>query len=158
MNNELFNDDDALLSDESDDDEALAKQLAALKKLLFTNEAILKGEDNEDLLKDDDNLDALDGDGLGKDSTEKAMEKLREERLKAEQDEIDKLNDWNAQQDANFEKNMEDANELAMRKIAEKNNTVLQQQIASAQDRGTTLQHLLKKQGASGDEVNGIMG
>jgi hypothetical protein len=131
--------------------------LAALKKLLFTNESILKGEDNDDLLKDEDNLDGLDDSGAGKASTEKEMEKLRDERLKAEQDEIDKLNDWNDRQDAKFESNMEDANEKAMRNIVEKNDTVLQQQIQSAQDRGTSLQHLLKKQGASGDEVNGIM-
>jgi hypothetical protein len=75
---------DVDLDDESDEDEALAKQIASLKKLLINNETILKGEDNEDLLDDGDALDGLDGDGVGKDTADKQMEKIRQERIKAE--------------------------------------------------------------------------
>jgi hypothetical protein len=75
---ELFDEDNEQAnSSDSDEDEMLAKQISALKKLLGTNEAILKGEENEDLLKDDDNFDGLDGDG--KDG-EAAMDRIRRER------------------------------------------------------------------------------
>lgn len=42
--------------------------------------------------------------------------------------------------------------------INAKKNTVLQQQINNANQRGQNLQHLLKKQGASGEEVEGLIG
>ena len=42
--------------------------------------------------------------------------------------------------------------------INAKKNTVLQQQINNANQRGQSLQHMLKKQGASGEEVEGLIG
>lgn len=42
--------------------------------------------------------------------------------------------------------------------INAKKNTVLQQQINNANQRGQSLQHMLKKQGAKGDEVEGLIG
>jgi uncharacterized protein YqgV (UPF0045/DUF77 family) len=42
--------------------------------------------------------------------------------------------------------------------INAKKNTVLQQQINNANQRGQSLQHMLKKQGANGDEVEGLIG
>jgi len=131
-NDQLFTEDaDDGNSSDSEEDDALAKQLAALKKLLFTNEAILKGHDNEDLLDDADKLEAL-LEGDGKESPDEAMAKLREERQRQEQEDIDKLNAWNEGEDAKFEQNMDAANEKILQSLFDKNDTVLQQQIQSA--------------------------
>ena len=57
------------------------------------------------------------------------------------------------EEDIKFEKSLEKLNQQALLSIGEKNNTVLQQQIQNAQDRGQHMRNLLKKDGAEGEEV-----
>ena len=64
---------------------------------------------------------------------------------------------WQKVENEKFEEKLEANTENLIRDINAKKNTVLQQQIANAYDRGTNLEHMLKKQGATGDEVHGLI-
>ena len=101
-------------------------------------------------------MDGLD-DGLGDQKTTAAEKKRkqREEDAKADKEELEK---WRKQEDEKFEENLEKNTAAVIQDINAKKNTVLQQQINNANQRGQSLQHMLKKQGASGDEVEGLIG
>jgi len=47
--------------------------------------------------------------------------------------------------------------ENTLKDLEGKKNTVLQQQINSAHDKGTTMRNILRKQGADGEEVSGMI-
>ena len=78
---------DNLFSDASeessdDDGDALNKQIAALKKLINSNAAVLKGEIGPEGAMETENLDILDdeGDDKAKESAEVAAESLNKKR------------------------------------------------------------------------------
>lgn len=86
-----YTDENNLLSDESDqdlssddDEEAyeLNKQIADLKKLLGTNERILKGDDNDNIEETDGAGDGLDEMDDGKVSIAEKKKQQREEDAK----------------------------------------------------------------------------
>lgn len=153
----MTDDDEDLSSDDDEEANELNTQIAELKRILGANERILKGEDNDDLMKetqgDMDGLDDINADKSTSTSSDKKR-KQREEDAKKSQQELD---EWRKQEDKKFEKNLENNTDKVIIDINAKKNTVLQQQIANAFERGTNLQHVLKKQGASGDEVSGLI-
>lgn len=147
--------DEDLSSDDEEEANELNNQIAELKRILGANERILKGEDNDDLIAET----AGDMDGLDdvEDRVETAQEKkkkLREIEAKAEAEEND---NWRQQEDQKFEDALEKNTENVLIDINGKKNTVLQQQINSAHDKGTNIRNMLKKQGAEGEEVNGLI-
>jgi hypothetical protein len=135
---ELLSDDDEDLS--SDDDEEaneLNQQIAELKRILGANERILKGEDNDDLMKETEgDMDGLETIGDNKTTAADKKRKLRDAEAKVQQEELD---DWRKAEDEKFENNLENKQQDVIVDINGKKNTVLQQQIASAHDRGTNL-------------------
>lgn len=93
-----YTDENNLLSDESDqdlssddDEEAyeLNKQIADLKKLLGTNERILKGDDNDNIEETDGAGDGLDEMDDGKVSIAEKKKQQREEDAKQNRENLD---------------------------------------------------------------------
>lgn len=90
----------------------------------------------------------------GKVSIAEKKKQQREEDAKQNRENLDQ---WQKEENKKFEENLEANTDNLIRDINAKKNTVLQQQIGNAYDRGTSLEHMLKKQGATGDEVHGLI-
>ena len=115
----------------------------------------MKGEDNDDLIKETQgDMDGLDDVEDRVETAQEKKKKLREIEAKAEAEEND---NWRQQEDQKFEDALEKNTENVLLDINGKKNTVLQQQINSAHDKGTNIRNMLKKQGAEGEEVNGLI-
>ena len=132
---DLFNtgDDSQDSSDDNEDREALNKQIAALKKLLGQNEAILKGNDPDEIEEEHSLMEGLGDLNQNKISQDEIKRRIREEEADQRHEQL--INNLE-EEDIKFEKSLEKLNQQALLSIGEKNNTVLQQQIQNAQDRG----------------------
>jgi len=147
--------DEDLSSDDEEEANELNNQIAELKRILGANERILKGEDNDDLIAETvGDMDGLDDVEDRVETAQEKKKKLREIEAKAEAEEND---NWRQQEDQKFEDALEKNTENVLIDINGKKNTVLQQQINSAHDKGTNIRNMLKKQGAEGEEVNGLI-
>lgn len=147
--------DEDLSSDDEEEANELNNQIAELKRILGANERILKGEDNDDLIAETvGDMDGLDDVEDRVETAQEKKKKLREIEAKAEAEEND---NWRKQEDQKFEDALEKNTENVLIDINGKKNTVLQQQINSAHDKGTNIRNMLKKQGAEGEEVNGLI-
>lgn len=115
----------------------------------------MKGEDNDDLINE------TQGDMDGLDDVEErhvsAGEKKKMQRENDAKEAADELDNFLEVEGNKFEDNLEKNQEQVILDINGKKNTVLQQQINSAHDKGTNIRNMLKKQGADGEEVNGLI-
>ena len=77
----LTDDDDNLSSDDDEEADKLNNQIAELRRMLGSNERILKGDDGEDIMKETEgDLDALDDDVGDKKDGITAAEKKKQQR------------------------------------------------------------------------------
>ena len=156
---------DNILSDASeessdDDGDELNKQIAALRKLIDSNSALLRGEAGpESVIEDDALLDDLeDGEKIKTDEApELAAMKVAQKREQIRQDQLDEQKQWVAEQNANYEKAAEEKNQRAGVQFQEKKDDVLKNQIRESHEKAQKFHNELTKKGASGEEVGNLM-